>query len=44
MLRNKIAFLIVGVAAITITACSNPTAPSQPKPLCGVTAGGEVCK
>lgn len=44
MLRNKIAFALIAVAAAAITACSSPTAPSQPKPACGVQVGGEICK
>jgi hypothetical protein len=44
MIRNKIAFVLIAAAAVAITACSNPTAPSQPKLQCGVVAGGEVCK
>jgi hypothetical protein len=43
MFRNKIAFALLTVAAVAITACSSPTAP-QPKAACGVTTGGEICK
>jgi hypothetical protein len=43
MIRNKITFAVLAIAAVAITACSSPTAP-QPKPVCGVTAGGEICK
>lgn len=44
MLRNKIAFALLAVAVAAVTACSSPTAPSQPKQACGVQAGGEICK
>jgi hypothetical protein len=43
MFRNKITFALLAVAAVAVTACSSPTAP-QPKPLCGVVTGGEICK
>jgi hypothetical protein len=43
MLRNKITFALLAVAAAVVTACSSPTAP-QPRPVCGVTTGGEICK
>ena len=43
MNRNKIAFVLIA-ATVALSACSSPTAPSQPKPACGVVAGGEVCK
>jgi hypothetical protein len=44
MLRNKIAFALLAIAAAAVTACSSPTAPTQSKQACGVQAGGEVCK
>jgi hypothetical protein len=43
MFRNKITFALLAVAAAVVTACSSPTAP-QPRPLCGVVTGGEICK
>ena len=44
MRRNKIAAIILAAAALVVSACSNPVAPSAPKNLeCGVTAGGQIC-
>ena len=41
MLRNKIAFILLAIATVAATACSNPTAPK--KASCGTTAGGQIC-
>lgn len=44
MRRNKIAAILLTAAALVVSACSSPTAPTAPKrDACGVTAGGMIC-
>ncbi|NUQ19900.1 MAG: hypothetical protein HOQ09_02960 [Gemmatimonadaceae bacterium] len=44
MRRNKIAAIILAAAALAVSACSNPVAPSAPKrDNCSVTTGGMIC-
>ena len=42
MRRNKIVLLALSVAALVVSACSNPVAPT-PNKACGTTTGAEIC-
>ena len=44
MRRNKIALIILSAAALVVSACSNPVAPTPTKADCGTTSGGQICK
>jgi hypothetical protein len=44
MRRNKIALLIISAAALVVSACSNPVAPTPNKADCGTPTGGQICK
>lgn len=43
MRRNKIVLLALGVAALVVSACSNPVAPTPTKGECGTSTGGQIC-
>ncbi len=43
MRRNKIVLLALSVAALVVSACSNPVAPSPNKNDCGTSTGGQIC-
>jgi hypothetical protein len=44
MRRNKIALIILSAAALVVSACSNPVAPTAKKADCGTPTGGQICK
>ena len=44
MRRNKIALIILSAAALVVSACSNPVAPTPTKADCGTNTGGQICK
>ena len=44
MRRNKIALLILSAAALVVSACANPVAPTPTKADCGNQTGGQICK
>lgn len=44
MRRNKIALLILSTAALVVSACSSPVAPTPTKADCGNQTGGQICK
>lgn len=43
MRRNKIALLILSAAALVVSACSSPVAPTPTKADCGTSTGGQIC-
>lgn len=43
MRRNKIAFIVLTAAALVVSACSSPVAPTPNKGDCGTTSGGQIC-
>jgi hypothetical protein len=43
MRRNKIVLLALSVAALVVSACSNPVAPTSNKADCGTSTGGQIC-
>jgi hypothetical protein len=43
MRRNKIALIVLSVAALVVSACSSPVAPTPNKGDCGTTSGGQIC-
>lgn len=43
MRRNQIALILLSAAALVVSACSNPVAPTSPKGECGVATGGQIC-
>lgn len=44
MRRNNIAVILLATAALVVSACSNPVAPSTPKQSdCSVQTGGQIC-
>lgn len=43
MRRNKIALIVLTAAALVVSACSSPVAPTSPKAECGTTSGGQIC-
>ena len=43
MRRNKIALLVITAAALVVSACSNPVAPTTHKEDCGNQTGGQIC-
>jgi hypothetical protein len=44
MRRNKIALIVLSAAALVVSACSNPVAPTPAKADCGTSTGGQICK
>ena len=42
MRRNKIVLLALSVAALVVSACSNPVAPKT-SGTCGTSTGGQIC-
>ena len=43
MRRNKIALLLLSAAALVVSACSNPVAPTPSHDNCGTQTGGQIC-
>lgn len=43
MRRNKIAFIVLTAAALVVSACSSPVAPTSKKADCGTNTGGQIC-
>ena len=43
MRRNKIVLLTLSVAALVVSACSSPVAPTPTKADCGTNTGGQIC-
>lgn len=43
MRRNKIAFIVLTAAALVVSACSSPVAPTPTKADCGTSTGGQIC-
>jgi len=43
MRRNQIALILLSAAALVVSACSNPVAPTSPKADCGTSTGGQIC-
>lgn len=43
MRRNKIAFIVLTAAALVVSACSSPVAPTPNKGDCGTQTGGQIC-
>jgi hypothetical protein len=44
MRRNKLALIVLSAAALVVSACSNPVAPTSSKADCGTQTGGQICK
>jgi hypothetical protein len=43
MRRNQIALIVLTAAALVVSACSSPVAPSPNKADCGTSTGGQIC-
>jgi hypothetical protein len=43
MRRNKITLIVLSVAALVVSACSSPVAPTPNKGDCGNQTGGQIC-
>jgi len=43
MRRNQIALIVLTAAALVVSACSSPVAPTPNKGDCGTTSGGQIC-
>jgi hypothetical protein len=43
MRRNKIALIVLTAAALVVSACSSPVAPTPNKGDCGTSTGGQIC-
>jgi hypothetical protein len=43
MRRNQIALIVLTAAALVVSACSSPVAPTPTKADCGTQTGGQIC-